>query len=97
MVIARPFAARSIGVTNSKVFGFQVDLFQTTIFLHLTEGRIGVAIISTNWPDYRFTILVAYTIGDALFVNLTLLSVITTEQIALVQPLIRERQKKREL
>ena len=86
MVIARPFATRSIGVTNSKVFGFQIDLFQTTILLHLTEGRIGVAIISTNWPDYRFTILVTYTIGDALFVNLTLLSVITTEQIALVQP-----------
>ena len=45
-----------------------------------------VSIIGTHWSNDGLTIIFANTIGDPLLVDFTLLTVVTTEQLALIQP-----------
>lgn len=76
---ARPPTAGAVGVAGSKVLGLQFDSLKAGGPTHLTQVVISHSIGSTDWPDHRFTVFRANTAGDALFIDGTFLTQITTE------------------
>ena len=56
------------------------------ILLHFAQVVIAVSVIGTHWSNDGLTIIFANAIGDPLLVDFTLLTVVTTEQLTLIQP-----------
>ena len=71
--------------TNAKIFGREIEPILATVLLHFAQVIVGVSIIGTHGTHYGLALLIAYTISDALLVDIALLSIIATQELALIQ------------